>query len=131
MITHRHFLSTGAAGAATACLTPRRIFAQEAQAPPMLLQARETGAAAKITNQKLRGNVSVLMGSGGNIAVLPGPQGKLLVDAGISPSRPRIIEALTAISSDPIRAPHQHALALRPHRRQPVDALCGRDDSGA
>jgi hypothetical protein len=40
--------------------------------------------------QTLRGNVSVLEGSGGNIAVLTGPDGKLLVDAGITASRPRL-----------------------------------------
>jgi glyoxylase-like metal-dependent hydrolase (beta-lactamase superfamily II) len=68
----------------------------------MVLEARKTAATAKITTQKLRGNVSVLIGSGGNIAVLPGPHGKLLVDTGISTSRPQITEALTAISADPI-----------------------------
>ncbi|RYZ61305.1 MAG: MBL fold metallo-hydrolase, partial [Proteobacteria bacterium] len=51
----------------------------------------------------LRGNISLLLGSGGNIAVLSGPDGKLLVDAGITASRQRITEALTNISPDPIR----------------------------
>jgi len=60
-------------------------------------------ADATIGVQKLRGDVNVLMGSGGNIAVLPGSDGKLLVDAGIPASRPRISEALAGISSDPIR----------------------------
>jgi glyoxylase-like metal-dependent hydrolase (beta-lactamase superfamily II) len=35
--------------------------------------------------------------------VLIGPDGKLLVDAGITASRPRIIEALASLSSDPIQ----------------------------
>ena len=86
-ITRRRFLSTTAATAATACLTPRSLFAQEPQPPAMVVQARAAAATAKITTQKLRGNISVLLGSGGNIAVLPGPQGKLLVDTGISTSR--------------------------------------------
>jgi glyoxylase-like metal-dependent hydrolase (beta-lactamase superfamily II) len=43
------------------------------------------------------------MGSGGNIAVLPGSDGKLLIDAGIPASKPRISEALAGISSDPIK----------------------------
>jgi glyoxylase-like metal-dependent hydrolase (beta-lactamase superfamily II) len=102
-ITRRSFLSTTATTAAAAYLTPRTLFAQAAAQPPaMVLEARKTAATAKITTQKLRGNVSVLIGSGGNIAVLPGPQGKLLVDTGISTSRPQITEALTAISADPI-----------------------------
>jgi glyoxylase-like metal-dependent hydrolase (beta-lactamase superfamily II) len=43
------------------------------------------------------------MGAGGNIAVLPGPNGKLLIDAGFAGSRPKISDALTSISSDPIK----------------------------
>ena len=43
-----------------------------------------------------------LMGAGGNIAVLPGPDGKLLIDAGFAGSRPKT-EALASISSDPIK----------------------------
>jgi len=102
-ITRRRFLSTTAATAAATYLTPRTLLAQApAQPPAMVLEARKTAATAKITTQKLRGNVNVLIGSGGNIAVLPGPQGKLLVDTGISTSRPQITEALTAISADPI-----------------------------
>jgi glyoxylase-like metal-dependent hydrolase (beta-lactamase superfamily II) len=64
---------------------------------------RTEAVTAKITVQPLRGNVSVLMGSGGNMAVLPGPDGKLLIDAGIPASRTRITEALNSISSDPIK----------------------------
>ena len=51
----------------------------------------------------MRGNVSVLEGSGGNVAVLTGADGKLLVDAGITASRPRIVDALASLSSDPIK----------------------------
>jgi glyoxylase-like metal-dependent hydrolase (beta-lactamase superfamily II) len=43
------------------------------------------------------------MGSGGNITVLTGPDGKLLVDAGIAVSRPRIQAALDGISKDPLK----------------------------
>jgi glyoxylase-like metal-dependent hydrolase (beta-lactamase superfamily II) len=42
----------------------------------------------------------VISGSGGNIAVLPGPDGKLLVDAGIGVSQPKVEEALASISGD-------------------------------
>ena len=65
--------------------------------------ARRTAAASTLTIQKLRRNVSVLMGAGGNIAVLPGRDGKVLIDAGFAGARPRIIDALTSISSDPIK----------------------------
>lgn len=45
----------------------------------------------------------MLEGSGGNVAVLTGPDGKLLVDAGITVSKPRMMEALASLSNDPIR----------------------------
>jgi glyoxylase-like metal-dependent hydrolase (beta-lactamase superfamily II) len=64
---------------------------------------RGAAATAKINVQKLRSNISVLEGSGGNIAVLTGRDGKLLVDAGITASRPRITEALAGLSDDPIK----------------------------
>jgi glyoxylase-like metal-dependent hydrolase (beta-lactamase superfamily II) len=60
-------------------------------------------AKAKITVHPLRRNISVLEGSGGNIAVLTGRDGKLLVDAGFSVSRPAIADALASISADPIQ----------------------------
>ena len=106
-LSRRRFLATTATAATAAWLTPRALFAQQAQSqeqaePIMVVQARIDAATAKITTQKLRGNVSVLIGSGGNIAVLPGPEGKLLVDAGISTSKPQITKALAAISPDPI-----------------------------
>jgi glyoxylase-like metal-dependent hydrolase (beta-lactamase superfamily II) len=43
------------------------------------------------------------MGAGGNIAVLPGRDGKLLIDAGFAGARPKITSALASISSDPIK----------------------------
>ena len=64
---------------------------------------RNAAATAKINVTKLRGNVSVLEGSGGNIVVLTGPDGKVLVDAGITASRPQITEALATLSDDPVK----------------------------
>ena len=66
----------------------------------MMLRA---AAAAKINVQMLRRGISVLSGSGGNIAVLSGPDGKLLVDAGFAVSRPRVSDALASINAAPIR----------------------------
>jgi glyoxylase-like metal-dependent hydrolase (beta-lactamase superfamily II) len=104
-ISRRNFLQTAATAATAAHFAPRSLFAQAAAAPvaPVVAQGRANAANAKITTQKLRRNVSVLMGSGGNIAVLASKEGKLLVDAGFSTSRPQITEALAAINADPIR----------------------------
>jgi glyoxylase-like metal-dependent hydrolase (beta-lactamase superfamily II) len=57
---------------------------------------------AKIEIHSLRRNISVLEGSGRNIAVLTGKDGKLLIDAGFTVSKPRISPALKSLSTDPI-----------------------------
>jgi glyoxylase-like metal-dependent hydrolase (beta-lactamase superfamily II) len=44
-----------------------------------------------------------LLGAGGNIAVLTGPDGKLLVDAEIVTARPKVSVALASINADPIK----------------------------
>src|SRR6266480_400262 len=99
-IPRRHFLALTAVATAAYSL-PRRLFAAAAESPVNAF--RSSAATAKITTHKLRGNVSMLEGSGGNIAVLTGRDGKLLVDAGITASRPALSEALANISSDPVR----------------------------
>ena len=89
----------GATAVAGDWVMPREAFAQASGIVDMI---RGEAAKAKITVHKLRGNVSVLEGSGGNIAVLTGQDGKLLVDAGITASKPRIVEALDSLDAKPI-----------------------------
>ena len=79
---------------------PTHLFAQ---ATSPVIKINEEAAKADITVEKLRGNISVLSGSGGNIIVLTGPDGKLLVDAGIAVSRAKIQRALDGISQAPIK----------------------------
>ena len=76
------------------------VFAQTASPVDKI---NEAAAKADITVEKLRGNISVLFGSGGNIVVLTGPDGTLLVDAGIAVSRAKIQAALDQISEGPIK----------------------------
>jgi glyoxylase-like metal-dependent hydrolase (beta-lactamase superfamily II) len=99
-VSRRHFVASTIVATTGVWLMPRRLFAV-AESP--VITIRNAAATAKINVTKLRGNVSVLEGSGGNIAVLTGSDGKLLVDAGIPGSRPRITEALTGLSSDPVK----------------------------
>ena len=68
-ISRRRFLISASMAATVGLLAPRDLFAQD---DGLVQTARKTAAAATITIEKLRGNVSVLMGAGGNIAVLPG-----------------------------------------------------------
>lgn len=74
-----------------------------AQATSPVDKINEAAAKADITVEKLRGNISVLFGSGGNIVVLTGPDGTLLVDAGIAVSRAKVQAALDQISEGPIK----------------------------
>lgn len=70
----------------------------EAIVPLILAEA----AKSPIHVHRLRGGVSVLEGSGGNVAVLQGPEGKLLVDAGIAVSRPQLETALDSLGEEPV-----------------------------
>lgn len=99
-ISRRRFLVSASMATTGVLLGPRHVFAQQ---EGLVQTARKTAAASTITVQKLRRNVSVVMGAGGNISVLPGPDGKLLVDAGFAGARPKITAALASISSDPIK----------------------------
>jgi glyoxylase-like metal-dependent hydrolase (beta-lactamase superfamily II) len=67
--------------------------------PTMVWAAAE----ANITVQPLRRHIHIVQGSGGNIAVLTGRDGKLLVDAGFLVSRAQIAKALSSLSSDPVK----------------------------
>jgi glyoxylase-like metal-dependent hydrolase (beta-lactamase superfamily II) len=99
-ISRRRFLAVAGLTTSAAALARRSLFAAEEGIVPTMVHAAAT---AKITVQPIRRNISVLEGSGGNIAVLTGPDGKLLVDAGFAVSRPAITHALASINSDPIR----------------------------
>ena len=81
-------------------LTPREAFAEARNIVDLI---RDDAARAPIKVHKLRRDVSILEGSGGNIAVLMGRDGKVFIDAGITASRPRILEAANSLSRDPIR----------------------------
>ena len=99
IFSRRRFLvSTGILTVAT-CLRPRSLFAESEN---IVLTARKRAETATITVQNLRGNVTALLGSGGNIGVLAGKDGKLIIDSGYSTSRGKITEALAGLSPEPI-----------------------------
>ncbi len=97
--SRRQFLIAGGLTVAAACLAPRYLIAQTSSIVP---GAFKEAATAKVTIQNLRRNVSILLGAGGNIAVLTGPDGKLVVDAEIVTARPNVSKTLASISADPI-----------------------------
>jgi glyoxylase-like metal-dependent hydrolase (beta-lactamase superfamily II) len=80
-------------------LTPRQALAE---ARGLVSLFKDSAAISPIATHKLRNNISVLEGSGGNIAVLAGRDGKVLIDGGIGASRPQITKALADLGGDPI-----------------------------
>jgi glyoxylase-like metal-dependent hydrolase (beta-lactamase superfamily II) len=102
-LSRRHFClccMTGAAFAATGgWLSPRQAFAE---ARGLVTLIKDSAASSPVSSYKLRGNVSVLEGSGGNIAVLTGPDGKVLIDGGISVSRLQLTKTLSSLGAEPI-----------------------------
>src|SRR3954465_54126 len=99
-ISRRQFLATGGLTAAATCLAPTSLIGQTGG---LVGEAFKEAARAKVTVQNLRRNISVLLGAGGNIAVLTGPDGKVLIDAEIVTARPNVSKALASISADPVR----------------------------
>jgi glyoxylase-like metal-dependent hydrolase (beta-lactamase superfamily II) len=92
-------LGGAAIAASNGWLSPRQAYAE---ARGLVSLIKDSAATSPITTYKLRNNISVLEGSGGNIAVLNGPDGKVLIDAGISVSRPQLTKALADIGADPV-----------------------------
>lgn len=87
-------------GATGGSLSPSQAYARARNIVDMI---RDAAAKAPIEVHKLRRNVSILEGSGGNIAVLTGDDGKVFIDAGITVSRSRILKAANRLSRDPIK----------------------------
>lgn len=105
-VSRRKFVvGTGLATATAALVAPARLFAARDNRDDdgIVARMRKQASTAKITTQRLRGGVSVLMGAGGNVAVLSGREGKVLVDAGISTAQRQVSAALAAVSPDAIR----------------------------
>jgi len=90
-----------AAGAAAlgGWLTPAQAFVEARDIVDLI---RDDAAKRRITVHSLRRGISILEGSGGNIAVLTGPDGQVFVDAGITASRPRILEAAKGLGRQPV-----------------------------
>lgn len=103
-LSRRGFCTCCAAAAAFAAtggwLTPSQAFAEARNIVDLI---RDDAAKAPIQVHKLRGNVRILEGSGGNIAILTGSDGKVFIDAGITATRPRILEAANGLGREPIK----------------------------
>jgi glyoxylase-like metal-dependent hydrolase (beta-lactamase superfamily II) len=92
--------ATAVAAAREGWLSPSQAYAEARNIVELI---RDDAAKAPIKVHRLRRDISLLEGSGGNIAVLTGADGKVFIDAGITASRPRLLEAANQLSSDPIK----------------------------
>ncbi|MES2425353.1 MAG: MBL fold metallo-hydrolase [Bacteroidota bacterium] len=99
-INRRNFINSASLLTASVLLMPKGLFAQT-QSP--VITIKKAAATAKINITKLRGNISMLEGSGGNIAVFNGSEGKLMVDAGIGVSKINVSAALSSVSDKPLK----------------------------
>lgn len=97
-ITRREWLqmmATLSAGAVAESLIPNRLFSQQAQ--DRLAAFRAQVGAAPIATQQLGDNLTLLSGPGGNVVVLHGADGLVVVDTFAAPAWPRLDAALKEI----------------------------------
>jgi glyoxylase-like metal-dependent hydrolase (beta-lactamase superfamily II) len=111
--------ATLAGGAFLAHLFPRALYAavpgavrasaaaymQQATAPAAdpLAAVRAQMGAAPIQAQKLAENLTLLSGPGGNVVVLNGADGKIVVDTFLSPAWPKLKETLDGLGNAPVK----------------------------
>ena len=100
MTTRRDWLRTMSAlgaGAVADVLLPRRAWLQQPQDP--LATFRAQIGAAPIKSQPLADNLTLLSGPGGNVVVLHGADGLVMVDTFVAPAWPKLEEALKALGA--------------------------------
>ena len=80
-------------------------YGQQGAAPAAdaLTAIRAQMGAAPIQSQKLAENVTLLSGPGGNVVVLNGADGKVLVDTFVAPAWPKLKETLDGMGSAPVK----------------------------
>jgi glyoxylase-like metal-dependent hydrolase (beta-lactamase superfamily II) len=107
MSRRRFLISAGAAGAAMSLpyglfgRAPRDYWQARVRAEGPVEQIRRAAQTGPMTVQALRGNLSVVFGSGGNIGVVADKDGVLLVDSGIVGSR--VAASVASVTPVPIR----------------------------
>ena len=123
--TRRGMLRNSAAFAGSALLTqllPASLLSdsvpdlrqQEATASTDHLAAmRAQMGSAPIESQPLAENLTLLSGPGGNVVVLSGLDGKIVVDTFVMPAWPKLKETLDGLGNAPEDG-DRHALAFRP-----------------
>jgi hypothetical protein len=118
MQSRRGFVKSFLGTTATLALARKFAKASAQKAALATAQFRESGTNAKLLIHPLRNNVSMISGSGGNVLVLPGPEGKLVVDSGLATSSVQMAK--------PIHRLQQQWQHQRHARRHPRDCSADR-----
>lgn len=104
LVTRREMLMTGAAavgGLVWTRLNPRGVVQQPVAQGDRLATFRAQIAAAPLQSQPLAENLTLLSGPGGNVVVLHGPDGLLVVDTFVQPAWPKLKDALAGLGKGP------------------------------
>ena len=96
-------------------ITPRCLLFSGGIVPAF---AQQDFSAVQIKPEQVAPGVYMLAGSGGNMSLLTGPDGAILVDDQYAPLTTKILAAVRGLTDKPLRLRRQHPLAWRPHRRQ-------------
>ena len=99
-LNRRSFLRASSLAAAALLLKSPRIDADFRGLVDNMMREAKT---AKVNVVPLGADLFVIENTGGNITVLDGRDGKLMVDSGISGSHPQILAALGGISASPLK----------------------------
>jgi cyclase len=101
--TRRDFLKSSSlflGAAAVSTSFPGALFAQDDSARLDQMRKQLLGT---IQVSKVSGNVSMLSGAGGNIGILTGTEGKFVVDSGVLPATPAVLQALGQLDALPLK----------------------------
>jgi cyclase len=102
-ITRRQMLARTTAAAGGLLIASDPLTAWWQAQPDLLTQRRAQSGAIPIATQKLADNLLMLSGPGGNVAVLTGPDGLLVVDTFVQPAWPAMKKTLDGFGA-PIKA---------------------------
>jgi cyclase len=96
-------LSFGCGGGAPPATTREPVTPPPAApAADPLAEARKSGGSAPIESIRLTDSLVMLSGPGGNVAVLHGPDGKIVVDSFFQPAFERLKQTLDGLNNAPI-----------------------------
>ncbi|HEY6158798.1 MAG TPA: MBL fold metallo-hydrolase [Gemmatimonadales bacterium] len=96
-------MSAVGAGVLVDGLLPRRLASAAAGQQDPLAAFRAQLGAIPIQAQPLAENLTLLSGPGGNVVVLRGPDGMLVVDTFVAPAWPKLQESLKGLGAAPVK----------------------------